>query len=120
MNERQHNEKTTTQKEQDNISEILINKGMRSKESISNDKINIGLNKQEIISQVKQISNKLIQDSNYHTNLIRLGHKQTEKSEPIKIPETCTKSKNKEVKNQTKKLERGEGGYQIHHRKDKK
>ena len=52
------------QKEHDNISEILINKGMKSKKVTGNDKLNIGLNKQESTSQVKQISNKLIQDNN--------------------------------------------------------
>ena len=42
------------------ISDILINKGMKCKEIIGYDKINIGLNKQERASQKKQISNKLI------------------------------------------------------------
>ena len=62
-NEGQHDEETTVQKEQDNISEILINKGMKSKETIGNDKLSIGLNKQESISQVKQISNDFTQDN---------------------------------------------------------
>ena len=52
------------QKEHDNISEMLINKGMKSKKVTGNDKLNIVLNKQESTSQVKQISNKLIQDNN--------------------------------------------------------
>ena len=52
------------QKKHDNISEILINKGMKSKKVTGNDKLNIVLNKQESTSQVKQISNKLIQDNN--------------------------------------------------------
>ena len=60
----QHTEETTVQKEHGNISEILINKGLKTKEMIDNDKINIGLNKQESTSQVKQISNELIQDKN--------------------------------------------------------
>ena len=38
---------------------------------IGNDKINIGLNNQESTSQVPQISNELIQDNNYHTNLTK-------------------------------------------------
>ena len=42
------------------ISDILINKGMKCKEIIGNDKINIGLSKYESASQEKQISNKLI------------------------------------------------------------
>ena len=56
------------QEQQNNISEILINKGMKSKEMIDNDNFNVKLNS---ILQVKQISNKLIQDSNYHNNLTK-------------------------------------------------
>ena len=70
-NEGQHDEETTMQKEQDNISEILINKGMKSKEMTPNDKLSVKVNS---ISQFKQISNDLIQDNNYHTNLTKLGH----------------------------------------------
>ena len=72
------------QKEQDNVSEILINKETKSEEMIGNDKLNVKLNS---ISQVKQISNKLIQDNNYHTNLTKLGHEKTEQSQPIKVTE---------------------------------
>ena len=38
------------QKEQDNVSEILINKEIKNKEMISNDKLNVKVNS---ISQVK-------------------------------------------------------------------
>ena len=38
------------QKEQDNVSEILINKEIKNKEKISNDKLNVKVNS---ISQVK-------------------------------------------------------------------
>ena len=86
------------QKEQDNISEILINKEIKSEEMISNDKLNVKVNS---ISQVKQISNELIQDKNYHTNLRELGHKQTEQLQPIKV-------------------NRKGGNYKMHHRKYKK
>ena len=68
-NEGQYDEETTVQKEQDNISEILINKEIKSEEMISNDKLNVKVNS---ISQVKQISNELIQDNNYYTNLTKL------------------------------------------------
>ena len=44
-NEGQHVEETTVRKWYDNISEILINKGMKSKEMTGKDKINIGVNK---------------------------------------------------------------------------
>ena len=60
---------------------------------------------QESTSQEKQISNELIQDNNYHTNLTKQRHEQTEQSQPIKILETGTEQMNKEVENQTKKLE---------------
>ena len=60
---------STVQKEHDNISEILMKKGMKSKEMIGNHQLNVKVNS---ISQVKQISNELIQDNNYHTNLTRL------------------------------------------------
>ena len=56
------------QEQQNNISEILINKGMKSKEMIDNDNFSVKLNS---ILQVKQISNKLIQDRNYHNNLTK-------------------------------------------------
>ena len=106
-NEGQYDEETTVQKEQDNISEILINKEIKSEEMISNDKLNVKVNS---ISQVKQISNELIQDNNYYTNLTKLGHEQTEQSQSIKlnVSETDTESKDKEVENQTTKLEREE------------
>ena len=42
------------QKEQDNVSEILISKEMKIKENIGNDKLNVKVNS---ISQVKKISN---------------------------------------------------------------
>ena len=45
------------QEKQDNISEILINKGMKSKEMTDNDKPKVKVNS---ILQVKQIPNKLI------------------------------------------------------------
>ena len=106
-NEGQYDEETTLQKEQDNISEIFINKELKSEEIISNDKLNVKVNS---ISQVKKISNELIQDNNYHTNLTKLEHGQTEQSQPIKlkVSETNTESKDKEGENQTKKLEREE------------
>ena len=47
-------------KEHRNISEILKKSRMKSKEMIGNDKLNIGLNKKEHISQVQQVSNELI------------------------------------------------------------
>ena len=40
----QYDEGTTVQKEQNNISEILINKEIKSKEMISNDKLNVKVN----------------------------------------------------------------------------
>ena len=60
-------------KKHKNFNEVLINKGMKSKEMIGNDKLIIGLNKLESTSQGKQISNELIQDNNYHTNLTNRG-----------------------------------------------
>ena len=74
---------------------------------ISNDKLNVNVNS---ISQVKQISNELIQDNNYYTNLTKLGHEQTEQSQSIKlkVSETDAESKDNEVENQIKKLERDE------------
>ena len=96
---------TVQQEQQDNISEILINMGIQSKEMIDNDKLNVKVNS---ILQVKQISNELIQDNNYHTNLTKLGYEQTEHSQPIKISETGTESTDKEVENQTNKLEKEE------------
>ena len=72
---------------------------------IGNDKLNIKVNCK---SQVKQISDELIQHNNYHINLTKLRHEQTEQSEPIKIPETGIESTGKEVENQAKKLEREE------------
>ena len=95
-------------KEHDNSKEILINKRMKSKEMVGNDKLNIGLNEQVSKSQVKQISNELIQDNNYNTNLTKQGHEQTEQPQPIKALETNTELKDKEVENQTKKSEREE------------
>ena len=53
-NDGQHDEETTVQKEQDNVSEILISKEMKIKENIGNDKLNVKVNS---ISQVKKISN---------------------------------------------------------------
>ena len=93
-NEGQYDEEATARKEQDNISEILINKEIRSEEMISNDKLNVKIN---TISQVKQISNELIQDNNYYTNLTNSGHKQAEQSQLIKlkVSETDTESKDK-------------------------
>ena len=44
---------------------------MKSKEMISKDQINIALNKQDSTSQVKQISNELIQNSNCHVTLTK-------------------------------------------------
>ena len=54
------------------------------------------------------MSNELIQDKNYHTNLTKQRYQQTEQSQPMQIPETDTEPKQKEVENQTKKLEREE------------
>ena len=68
--------------------EISINKGIKSKEMIGNDQINIALNKQDSTSQVKQISNELIQGSNCHANLTNQKHEETEQLQPIKIPKT--------------------------------
>ena len=48
---------------------------MKIKEMIGNYRLNVKVN---IISQVKQISNELIQDSNYHTNQTKPGHDQIE------------------------------------------
>ena len=77
---------------------------MKSKEITGNGKLSVKVNS---LSQVKQISNELIiQDNNYHTNLTKLGHEQREQSHPIKASETGTESKDKEVENQTKKLQR--------------
>ena len=45
--EGQHVEETTVQKGYVNISEILVNNGMKSKEMADKDKINIGLKKRE-------------------------------------------------------------------------
>ena len=53
-NDGQHDEETTVQKEQDNVSEILISKEIKIKENIGNDKLNVKVNS---ISQVKKISN---------------------------------------------------------------
>ena len=69
-----------------------------------------------IIPQFKQISNELIQDNNYHTNLRKLGHYQ---SQPIKISEIGTQSTDKEALSQTKIIRKRGKGY-IHHRKYKK
>ena len=79
---------------------------MKSEEIIDNDKLNIKVNS---ISQVKQISNELIQGNNYYTNLTKLGHEQTEQLQltKLKVSETDTELKNKEVENWTNKLERG-------------
>ena len=65
---------------------------------ISNDKLNVKVNSIYIyISQVKQISNKLIQDNNYYTDLTKLGHEQTEQSQSIKlkVSEIDTESKDR-------------------------
>ena len=97
----QYDEETTVQKEQDNINEILIIQEIKSEEMISNDKLDVKVNS---ISQVKQISNELIKDNNYYTNLIKLRHEQSQ-SIKLKVSETDTESKDKEVENQTKKLE---------------
>ena len=61
-----------------------------------NDKLSVKVNS---ISQVKQISNELIQDNNYYTNLTKLGHEQTEQSQSrkLKVSETDTESKDNEV-----------------------
>ena len=73
----------------------------------SNDKLNVKVNS---ILQVNQISNELIQYNNYCTNLTKLGHEKTEQSQSIKlkVSEIDTESKDKELENQTKKLEREE------------
>ena len=89
------------QKEHDNINEILIIKEIKSEEMISNDKLDVKVNS---ISQVKQISNELIQDNNYYTNLTKLWHEQSQ-SIKLKVSEADSESKDKEVENQTKKLE---------------
>ena len=89
------------QKEHDNINEILIIKEIKSEEMISNDKLDVKVNS---ISQVKQISNELIQDNNYYTNLTKLWYEQSQ-SIKLKVSEADSESKDKEVENQTKKLE---------------
>ena len=91
---------STVQKEHDNISDILMNKGMKSKEMIGNHKLNVKVNS---ISQVKQISNELIQDNNYHTNLTKLGHEQRKQLQPTKILERGTASTDKENELKPKK-----------------
>ena len=68
-NEGQYDEESSVQKELDNISDILINRGMKTKEIIGNEKLNVKVNS---ISQGKQISNELIQDNNYRINLTKL------------------------------------------------
>ena len=73
------------QEQQDNINEIVINKGMKSKEIIDNDKLNVKVNN---ILQVKQISNEFIQYNNYYTSTTKLSHEQREQSQSIEIPET--------------------------------
>ena len=66
----------------------------------------MNLKKLESSSQVKQqISDELIQENNYHTKIRKEGHLKTEQSQPIKILDVDTETKNKEVENQTKKLE---------------
>ena len=109
---------STVQKEHDNISEILMKKGMKSKEMIGNHKLNVKVNS---ISQVKQISNELIQDNNCHTNLTRLGHEQKEKLQPTKILERGTASTDKENETQTKTIKKEENIiYTIENMKNKK
>ena len=104
--EGQQVEETTVQKENDNVREILIKKGMKSKEMTGNDNINIGLNKQESASQTKQTSHELIQDNNYHNNLSKQRHIQTMQLQLIKIPSTKdTQLKDKDFETQNKKLE---------------
>ena len=78
---------------------------MKSKEIIDNDKLNVKVNS---ILQVKQISNEFIQYNNYHTSTTKLSHEETERSQPIEIPEAGIESTEKEVENQTNKLEREE------------
>ena len=73
----------------------------KKKKMKANDKLILKVNS---ISQVKQILNELIQNNNYHTNLTKLGHEQTKQSQSMKLPETDTELKDKEVENQTKKL----------------
>ena len=80
------------QEQQDNINEIVINKGMKSKEIIDNDKLNVKVNN---ILQVKQISNEFIQYNNYYTSTTKLSHEQREQSQSIEIPETEIESTDK-------------------------
>ena len=80
------------QEQQDNINEIVINKGMKSKEITDNDKLNVKVNN---ILQVKQISNEFIQYNNYYTSTTKLSHEQREQSQSIEIPETEIESTDK-------------------------
>ena len=80
------------QEQQDNTNEIVINKGMKSKEIIDNDKLNVKVNN---ILQVKQISNEFIQYNNYYTSTTKLSHEQREQSQSIEIPETEIESTDK-------------------------
>ena len=80
------------QEQQDNINEIVINKGMKSKEIIDNDKLNVKVNN---ILQVKQISNEFIKYNNYYTSTTKLSHEQREQSQSIEIPETEIESTDK-------------------------
>ena len=80
------------QEQQDSINEIVISKGMKSKEIIDNDKLNVKVNS---ILQVKQISNEFIQYNNYYTSTTKLSHEQREQSQSIEIPETEIESTDK-------------------------
>ena len=64
----------------------------------------MSLNEQESTSQVKQqISDELIQENDYHTNIRKQRHLKTEQSQQIKNADVDTETKGKEVENQIKK-----------------
>ena len=79
---------------------------MESKMTCNKITHSMSLNKQENTSQVKQqISDELIQENNYHTNIRKQRHLKIEQSQQIKTPDVETETKSKEVENQTKKLQ---------------
>ena len=53
----------------------------------------------------QQTSDKLIQESDYHTKIRKQGHLKPEQSQQTTIPVVNTETKSKEIKIQTKKLE---------------
>lgn len=71
---------------------------------------NISLNKQKSSSQEKQqiISDELIQENLYHTNIRKQRHLKTEQSQQTKTSDIYMRTKSKEFENQTIKLENKE------------